>query len=820
MSFTEAQERIQHAHLTKSDRLDLSRLALTRVPAEITQLTNLTTLDISRNQLPRVPAEITQLTNLTTLDISGNLLKNIRADFRRLTELTSVNFSGNEIAEIRADFGRLTNLTTVDLGSNLLTEIPPELGELVELTSLDISYNLLTEIPSELVQLTKLANLDLTGNSSLGIPVEVGSGRPADLLRYILDSQEGASPLNEVKLLLLGRGGAGKTSIRDRLIRDKFYPDRNETVGIDIEAWSRQIDGEHIRLNVWDFAGQEIAHATHRFFLTERSVYVVVLDARADTQDDDAAYWLRTVAAYGGASPILVVLNKIDEKPFDVDENYLLRQFPSIGGFIKTDCATRTGLDDLAAAIDDAISNRTTVHDMFPDTWHRLKEHFAQLDELPNYQSLTEFRHRCTRLGETDPERQAGLARTLHALGLIVHYADDPRLRDTTVLNPQWVTHAVYSLLRGGERPQADGLLDLGEARRILPDEPEEQVLYLMNLMRRFDLCFPVAEDQSWLVPELLPKFQPKLTAEFDERSGVRVRYRYSIFPEGLITQLMARLYPLLDDVGHWRYGATFSMDGAQALARGSNRDRLVEITAIGPEEQRLRLIKLIRRQFESIHEAIPGLIVIDELKMAGQAEAYTSVKTLEIDESKGGTTTVATDAGSIIIDQAVQLDQISSRLTRGRQPSPLRLFLSYSHQDTSMRDRIRMNLDLLTYDKYIESWDDGRIVPSSEWDSEIRSELDAADIIVMLVSTPFLTSNYVQTVEMPRALERREAGEADLVSVILERCSWKSRPLAKFQVVQPDGKPVSGWKNRREAFYVVESELRRLIDGRRSTVD
>lgn len=90
---------------------------------------------------------------------------------------------------------------------------------------------------------------------------------------------------------------------------------------------------------MWDFAGQEITHATHQFFLTERSIYLLVLDARADTQDRDAQYWLQLISAFGKDSPILIALNKSVEKAFDIDRFALKEQYPCLRAFVETDCA-------------------------------------------------------------------------------------------------------------------------------------------------------------------------------------------------------------------------------------------------------------------------------------------------------------------------------------------------------------------------------------------------------------------------------------------------------------------------------------------------
>ncbi|MEK7989634.1 MAG: SAV_2336 N-terminal domain-related protein, partial [Thiotrichaceae bacterium] len=113
-------------------------------------------------------------------------------------------------------------------------------------------------------------------------------------------------PLNEARIFIVGQGGVGKTSLVNRLLHDDIYDDNeNKTEGININKWYVNIDNENILLNVWDFGGQEIMHATYQFFLTKRSLYLLVLDARQETQYSHLEYWLKMIKTYGADSPIL-----------------------------------------------------------------------------------------------------------------------------------------------------------------------------------------------------------------------------------------------------------------------------------------------------------------------------------------------------------------------------------------------------------------------------------------------------------------------------------------------------------------------------------
>jgi internalin A len=139
------------------------------------------------------------------------------------------------------------------------------------------------------------------------------------------------TPLNEAKLILVGFGAVGKTSLVNRLIHDKFDPHSAKTEGIQITQWPLRLNhAEDITLHVWDFGGQEIMHSTHQFFLTERSLYLLVLNGRQGHEDEDADYWLELIQSFGGGSPVIVVLNKIHEHPFDVNRGALQQKFPNI----------------------------------------------------------------------------------------------------------------------------------------------------------------------------------------------------------------------------------------------------------------------------------------------------------------------------------------------------------------------------------------------------------------------------------------------------------------------------------------------------------
>jgi TIR domain len=142
-------------------------------------------------------------------------------------------------------------------------------------------------------------------------------------------------------------------------------------------------------------------------------------------------------------------------------------------------------------------------------------------------------------------------------------------------------------------------------------------------------------------------------------------------------------------------------------------------------------------------------------------------------------------------------------------------VFFSYSHLDESLRDELEKHLTMLKRQGLIEAWHDRRIIPGSPLDPAIGRELEAADIILLLVSSDFLHSDYCYDVEVRRAMERHERGEATVIPVILRPCDWKSAPFGGLLALPKDGKPVVAWSSRDEAFLSITEGIRAVLGNR-----
>lgn len=136
-------------------------------------------------------------------------------------------------------------------------------------------------------------------------------------------------------------------------------------------------------------------------------------------------------------------------------------------------------------------------------------------------------------------------------------------------------------------------------------------------------------------------------------------------------------------------------------------------------------------------------------------------------------------------------------------------LFFSYCHADEALRDQLEKHLAILKHQGIIKTWHDRRIGAGQEIDQQIDQHIETDDIILLLVSADFLASNYCYNIEMSRAMQRHEAGEAIVIPVILRPCDWHEAPFGKLLGVPTDGKPIMTWPNIDSAFLEVAKAVR-----------
>lgn len=843
-AYREAEKKIEAARRLGAKELDLSvkwneedeSKRLTELPESLGQLTQLQSLDLSRNQLTALPEWLGQLTQLRTLYVHNNQLTALPKSLGQLSHLRVFSIAKNHLTILPPEIGQLTALEELYLHENLIATLPKTMARLQSLRELALLDNRLRSLPKFLLTYRHLQRLYLHDNPALNLSPTIlgpdprhddrrGSPSARSILHYYFSRQdEETRPLNEVKLILVGRGGAGKTSTVQALQGAPFHEGEESTPGIALCDWTMDgCKGEPVIAHVWDFAGQVITHALHQFFFSVRSIYVVVLTGRENNERDDAEYWLRLIKAFGtddaGAGPpVVIALNKWDVpgcRP-RVDRAVLKERYPFIRGFVEMDCKSRKGIPKLKAMLCQEVSRLKWVREPVNQRWDAVRRALTGNRRRQAHLAYAAYRALCVKHHVPDEEEQDALSEILHNLGVALNYRNDPRLREATVLQPEWLTRNVYALMRRAEK-QA-GVLKPTDIELVLRKEKDKDMrAYLVRLMERFEIAY-VSRAQSpvWLVPQALPDDQPPAAAKFrDLKDVTRLRFTYQALPEGLVSRAIVRLHEFIEEVGgkkqQWASGAVLIRDGARALVRTEPQDRQVVVTVAGPKKARQQLAGLCQAEMRDIHSEIPGLDPLEETEFQG---SWIATATLELDEKKGKQTGIATrDQGTVIIDPAEPNNAYSERPARNDELWKPTVFISYSKSNVIQRRRLESELKVLMNEGLLaRHWHDRMIDPGDTWDDRIQDELSKADVIIVLTSTEALATDYITQFEIPAAIQLHQSKKAVVVPVILEKCRWAQTSLGDLNALPEKAKPLSNWRKPSDGWSSIADGLAKVF--------
>jgi internalin A len=828
---------------------------LTTLPSEIGQLTALTNLDLSNNELTTLPPEIGQLTALTNLDLHSNRLTTLPPEIGQLTALTKLSLSHNKLSTLPPEIGCLEDLSQLWVFYNQLSTLPSEIGHLRALGELRADGNQLATLPRQLGQLTLLQWLDLHNNPKLGLPRELlgpdwdaiynrkaKPTPPQGILDYYFARQsQGEAPMQEVRVLLVGRGRVGKTSLLKALHGDKPDTHEKETPGITVQPLDLKCAQGTARGHAWDFGGQEFLHGTHQIFLSERCVYVLVLEGRESNWELETDYWLRFIQSFGGQSPVVVALNKYDAHHFSVDRFRLQERCPQIVGFVETDAFTGLGITALRALLEQTVNGMDHVWAGVPKKWHRVKEELTRMAE--SFLEYKDYQALCARLGVAEERQQDSLAEVLHRLGIALNFRDHHRLRHTSVLKPQWVTEGIYGLLRFAQKKDCHGVLERAWLGEALPAKnyPPEKHGFVLELMEKFEVAFALetpdraagapAGPTRWLIPELLPEVQPAAFEEFRQPGVKRLRFTYpEALPPGLLPRLIVRTHEMSEAHADWRWrsGVVLEWAGCRALVRLDRQQRRTEVAVIdGPTQDRQGLFDIIRAHLAVLHGKVP---VVEEVQALDDPEKWVEMRELRMaerdkDEELKVTVGKEPDVKRVKLPVVETLNTVESEAARkaaGPDAEPrMQLFISYSHANEKELLPFRQHLTHLSQQGYIQAWHDRDLVPGELWETGIMEALKKADIVLLFYTTAARVSDFIQKQELPISLTRSDAGECALIWVPLERNDLDAKhPLEKrlkaLHCATEDTQPIYKFEIVQMGWMQVEHSIRKAVEKRR----
>ncbi len=591
------------------------------------------------------------------LEIAENRIEICRQETK-----DSLYLSDLGLTELPEGIRGLTDLKVLVLRENRITTLPGWIGSLTSLVKLDIGANDITELPAELLELKGLKHLELENNPLPGLSKELLATADAQRILSVYFRARDASTartLREVKVHVVGQSEVGKTSLIKQLSGDAHNRAEKKTEGTAKRPLQMRCGSKgSVKLSLWDFGGQEIMHSTHQFFLTARSVYVLVLDSRQDERASRVEYWLRLIQTYGGDSPVIVVCNKFDEQPMKLAWDTLREKYPQIKYYVReVSCqgserkgiAPGHGIDAVRTALAEVVEKYVDHIDRpFRKEWFALKE--ALEDKNESYLTFDQYDSVCAE-HKVEVQDREPLLGTLNDLGIMLHFGDHPVMRDRHVLQPDWVTAAIYRALNDYELNRNHGLLSRAELRRILSDVPHHEYLpkheeFILEMMRKFELCFPFDAGDSVLIPDLLQKEPPVLDSPPE---ALTFRYRYSVLPGSVISRFIVKMHTHIVPNAYWLTGVMLKRGRNRAKVVADLEDAFIDIRVDGPRADRRALLEMIRGAFESIHATFSNRLDVREfVPVPGHEEELLAYDTLLKAKAEGETSYYTKSSGRV----------------------------------------------------------------------------------------------------------------------------------------------------------------------------
>jgi small GTP-binding protein len=558
--------------------------------------------------------------NLSYLD--SDIARKIRE--AKESDLTILDLSNMQLNTIPNEVFDLQQLQILNLSNNGFTVFPFEISQLANLNQLNLKNNQLSNLTKEITDLNLeikweddgQGGIILEGNPLEYPPIEIiQHGREA-VQSYFESLNAKTRTLNEVRVFLVGDGGAGKTSLVQRLLNDNFNFDSNEltTRGIKITDLIVKEGEENILVHFWDIGGQDIYFATYQFFLSKRSIYILVIDGRKEGEVEE---WLKIIQSFGGDSPVLIVLNKMDENPsFDLTRKFLKQKFNMIKGFYPVSCKNNTGIKEFFENLKKELLNIQSMQTVWPAQWFGIKTELEKITN--NFINREEYRRICLKYNIEEYTDQQTLIQFLNNLGVVLHFKDF-ELADTIVLNPTWIIEAVYRIINSEELAKNYGILKIALLDKIFTQKaktdyyyPPERYFYIIALMKKFELCYSI--DQSTiLIPVLLEIQEPEF--EFDLTNSLKVIFDYDFLPKSIIPRFIVRMHKDIKESLLWRSGVVLeNMEFASsAVIKADERDRKISIHVNG--ERKREYLGVIRETLITINQRFENLKVREEMQ-------------------------------------------------------------------------------------------------------------------------------------------------------------------------------------------------------------
>ena len=420
----------------------------------------------------------------------------------------------------------------------------------------------------------------------------------------------GAKRLDEARIIILGDKGAGKTCLARRLINPQapMTKPQESTAGVDTLNW--ELEDNSMNVRIWDFAGHTITHAVHKFFLSERCLYILVYDGRSEKRNQ-LEYWLNHMKNYGGDSEAIILVNERDQHKVKISINRLKEKYPIIKLYSFNLATDYDELKNFRLDIADYIkTNPSWEKQVIPTSYYEVKEELEKrfIEEGQEHIRKEEFEVIANQYEVLNSEE---LLKNLNNLGISLWYSELKEKYKTLILNPEWISYSVYKTINWVSNQETYSI-QLEQFLEIFKKEldryPKEKHPFLFDLIKHYELAYETKNSKRLIIPHLLDEDQPlpEQIPDFKASESLMMRYEAEQpLPPDTISRFIVRHHQQIKQDGKeylvWRYGVILE-DGAGSIALVREVDRRIEVSVKG--EDKTAFISTLRATLNQIFDS------------------------------------------------------------------------------------------------------------------------------------------------------------------------------------------------------------------------
>ena len=511
-----------------------------------------------------------------------------------------------------------------------MTKLPDSIRHIKNLRSLRLFGLMLDELPDWLPDLGipfGTNGITIRAVEVPGVDMSIFYESDEVIRQWFADRRkEDGADLNEAKVIFLGDGEAGKTHTITRLLDDGKPIDFQEgaTPGIVIRDKEYDIGDRRVQVHYWDFGGQEILHSMHRIFLTGRTLYVVLVNARDNTQNDRARYWLHNIRSFANGAPVLMVLNKTDQNPnASLNESDLKAMYPNLVGVVRLSALNDSEEDfnrKLTQRLQEEVGKIDTIRTFFPRKWKIVKERLEGMEKP--YIFGDEYQRMCAE-AEIEKEIHGDLLNLFKTLGVSFYY-DGEALEEYLVLRPDWITNAVYTVLFNKQEEVKNGIVPHRTIHQLLKPKDGDgikrvdpkmcyrthEVEYVLKVLRNFRLSYLLrdGDDGEEFIPMLCDSNSLPVAAEYAaDPETLEFRMEYEYLPNNVLHRLMVEMRADLNMEQVWLTGAKFEQKstGYSAVVKSEGDVVRIFVRSGNPMHRANTYLSIIKENLDRIHETM-----------------------------------------------------------------------------------------------------------------------------------------------------------------------------------------------------------------------